>query len=235
MNNIPPPLPSLTPPPLPPLPPLPSRPPSSNFVVDTMLSVVVFLTIPLVFMNIFGGVISGIWLAVLGEWKAIGMGVILIIVSAIGLGFVLMPSLIFALPATRAIEAGKNSLAAFLGGLTMIYTGVVMLCWAIIIFVYYYKASDSSSLIPMLFWSYGVATAPWSHMAKSDQQAGNNFSAIPVFFLSIGYLVMIIAVLIVGPSLLASTIILGVFILIGIIFVISAAIQEDKVSRRIKF
>jgi hypothetical protein len=35
------------------------------------------LTVPFMLLNFFGGIVSGIWLAVLGEWKEIFTGVIL--------------------------------------------------------------------------------------------------------------------------------------------------------------
>ena len=66
------------------------------------------LAIPLGIINIFGGIISGIWLAILGKWGLIGYGLLAIIVSDMGLGIAMMPGLIFAAPAAVLIEKGNK-------------------------------------------------------------------------------------------------------------------------------
>lgn len=186
-----------------------------------------------------GGIVSGIWLAFLGEWKAIGMGIVLLIASTFILGFALMPSLIFAAPAAKALEAGKNSVGMLLGGLTSLYTSAVMLGWGMLIFIYFYKQADASSLIPMLLWSYGAVTGPWAHMAQKDEQAsggsGNSLAFIPVFFLSVGYLAVIITVLTVGASLQTCILTLAAFLLLGTIAVFSAAIAEGRARRSLGY
>ena len=52
------------------------------------------LGIPLAILNMLGGVVSGIWLALLGEWGSIGYGVLAMVFSGFVLGIALMPSLL---------------------------------------------------------------------------------------------------------------------------------------------
>ena len=39
------------------------------------------LTIPLMILNMLGGIVSGIWLAILGDWGTFGLGILLFFVS----------------------------------------------------------------------------------------------------------------------------------------------------------
>ncbi len=41
-----------------------------------MQAILSLLIIPLGILNIFGGIASGIWLAILGEWGGIGAGLL---------------------------------------------------------------------------------------------------------------------------------------------------------------
>jgi hypothetical protein len=43
--------------------------------MQAFLALIVVLSAPLWFLNMFGGIISGVWLAILGEWGSIGYGV----------------------------------------------------------------------------------------------------------------------------------------------------------------
>ena len=61
------------------------------------------LAVPLSILNIFGGIVSGIWLAILGEWGLIGYGILALLVSGMGLGIAMAPGLIFAGPAAACL------------------------------------------------------------------------------------------------------------------------------------
>ncbi|MDB4618240.1 hypothetical protein OAG53_01045 [Akkermansiaceae bacterium] len=207
--------------------------------MKTLIPILTALTIPLVLMNLLGGLVSGIWLAFLGEWKAIGFGILLLIISSFAIGIAMLPGLLFAAPAAAAIEKSNNALGIFFAGLSSIYTGVVMFGWAMFVFLFFNKISDSASVIPMLLWSYGAVTGPWAHMAQKDEQAsggrGNSLAFIPVFFLSIGYLLMIVTALIFGATLLTCASIVGVSLLLGSVVVFSAAVAEDRARRNLGY
>ncbi len=57
-----------------------------KYIIDT-------LSMPIMLMNIFSGIIGGIWLAILGEWQLIGIGIGLIIVVPWGLNLLLLISI----------------------------------------------------------------------------------------------------------------------------------------------
>ena len=73
-----------------------------------MMAVITALGIPLLILNWVGGIASGIWLAVLGEWSVLGMGLVLFFLSTAVLGFVLMPSMLLAARAAYCAERGRT-------------------------------------------------------------------------------------------------------------------------------
>lgn len=40
---------------------------------------------PIMLLNVFGGIVSGIWLAILGQWGSIGVGILIIAVGGFGI------------------------------------------------------------------------------------------------------------------------------------------------------
>ncbi len=151
------------------------------------------LTVPIMILNIFGGIVSGIWLAILGEWGEIIQGIGLIVFSGLLISFALMPGLLFAGPAIIAMERGKKILGTFLGFLSVLYTYALITIWSIWIMRLFVSSSTESSIIPLLIWSYGVALAPWMWLAQKDQQAGGNeFSIFATFFAQISYILAMI-------------------------------------------
>jgi len=198
--------------------------------MNAILSFITLLGIPIMMMNLLGGFVSGIWLAILGEWKAIGLGFLSIFCATFILGFALMPSLMFAVPAAKVIEKGKIGLGMVLGMPAALYTVGVMIAWCYAVFRGFDGMADDSSRIPMLIWSYGVATVPWAHMKESQGGDGFNPSAIHTLFISIGYLLMIVMTLVFGAEL--ATAIMGLCVVMLCSFVVNlvgaAAISSEQ-------
>ena len=115
------------------------------------------LAIPLGILNMFGGIISGVWLAILGEWGLIGYGILALLLSGMGLGLAMAPGFILAAPAVAMIAKGNRVGGYLFGLLSTIYTVGILTAWCILVLVYYTKHADSNSIIPLLVWSYGVA------------------------------------------------------------------------------
>ena len=200
--------------------------------MNAILSFITLLGIPIMMMNLLGGVVSGILLAILGEWKAIGLGFLSLFCATFILGFALMPSLMFALPAAKVIEKGKIGLGMVLGMPAALYTVGVMIAWCYVVFRGFDGMADDSSRIPMLIWSYGVATSPWAYMAQKESQGDDGFnpSVIHTFFISIGYLLMIVMTLVFGAEL--ATAIMGLCVVMLCSFVVQlvtmAAISREQ-------
>lgn len=190
------------------------------------------LTVPIMILNLLGGIISGIWLAILGEWGEIFRGILFMVVSGFAISIALMPSLLFAAPAAMAIEKGKKLLGMFFGSLSVLYTIALMTIWCIWIMWLFVSSATDSSLIPLLIWSYGVALAPWMWLAQKDQQGGggNEYSMFTIFFAQISYILGMILFFL-GATLGTIAVIFGAIMLAGgILQVIIAFGGEIKKS-----
>lgn len=187
--------------------------------MNAIFSILTLIGIPIMVMNLLGGIVSGVWLAFLGEWKAIGLGILSLFCATFIIGFALMPSLLFALPAAKVIEKGKIGMGMILGMPAALYTVGVMIAWCYVVFRIFDGMADESSRVPMLIWSYGVATGPWAYMAQKESQGDDGFnpSVMHTFFISTGYLLMIIMTLVFGAEL--GTAILGLCVVMAISFV----------------
>ncbi|HUU19256.1 MAG TPA: hypothetical protein VMW72_19050 [Sedimentisphaerales bacterium] len=183
--------------------------------IDTLTPLIFTIMI----LNMLGGIISGIWLAILGEWGEIIRGICFIVVSGFLISFALMPGFLFAGPALIAMEHGKKILGAFFGFLSVLYTAALITIWCIWIMWLFVSSATESSIIPLLIWSYGVALAPWMWLAQKDQQGGGNeFSIFTTFFAQISYIIAMIMFLL--------SVTLGtIAITFGVIMLIAAILQ----------
>ena len=47
-------------------------------MINSMILILELLSTPIMFMNMFSGIIGGVWLAIIGEWSLVGFGLILL-------------------------------------------------------------------------------------------------------------------------------------------------------------
>jgi len=181
------------------------------------------LTIPIMILNLLGGVISGIWLAILGEWSEIFRGILFFFISGFAISFALMPSLLFAAPAAMAIERGKRIIGVLFGSISVFYTVGLMTMWCLWVLWLFTGSATESSLVPLLIWSYGVALGPWMWLASKDQQGGGNeFSMMTTFFAQVAYMLAMIMFFL-GATLGIINITFGAIMAIGALIQISIA------------
>lgn len=154
-----------------------------------MQALMSLLVIPLMLLNMLGGLVSGIWLAILGQWWAIGFGILGLIISRFLIGLALMPSLALSAPAMMLLEKGRVAPAIPLLILNTLYTYGVITAWCMFVFFFFMRSATHESFIPLLIWSYGAATGPWAVMAAEEQRGGSSAdgSAIAIFFSQLAY------------------------------------------------
>ena len=169
----------------------------SRYPESGIRAVFFLIGVPLFILNMLGGIISGIWLALIGQWWALGVGLVSLFVSHFLLSILSMLSLLVAGPAMVLYERGKQGLATILAGVSSLYTSTLVAAWGIGVLYFFVSRATEGSLIPLLIWSYGVASGPWAFLASKDRQVeGNEFSAMTTFFLQVGYVVAIVLVLV---------------------------------------
>jgi len=189
----------------------------SQKLQNNFMAIFTVLTIPIMLLNLLGGIISGIWLIVLGEWGPIFIGVAFMLVSIFAISIAFMPSLIFVIPALSAIEKGRKILGAFWFSLNMLYTIGLITTWCLWIMALFMRFANNSSIIPVLIWSYGIALLPWMWLAKKDQQSGggNEFSLFYTLLAQISYILGMILLFFWGTTLGTIAVIFGAIMLFG--------------------
>jgi hypothetical protein len=165
-------------------------------------------------LNFGGGIIGGIWLAFLGEWKLIIIGVVLLFASHWLLAILMMPGLLISGVALTFGEKNKFLLYLF-GFLSQLYTNILIVATCVFAFLIcssFYKGAVGISYIPYLLWSWGMALGPWQFFASNEPQ--NEFTAVTLFCVSIFYFLFLFSIFI---SSILSLIIVGVFALVQLI------------------
>lgn len=167
-----------------------------------MQTVIHFLAKSLMLLNTFGGIISGIWLAILGEWWAIGYGLVAYFAGPFGLGLLLLAGgILFGPP---AVLLGKNSkfvVSYFFMALSLAYAFFVVSAWCLFIFYFFLSHADVETFWPLLVWSYGTALSPLWYMA-SKAESDIHASVTITIFAQIAYIAVAVVAIFVPMSLL---------------------------------
>lgn len=156
------------------------------------------LSVPILLLNLLGGIVSGIWLMIAGEWSLFISGLVYMMFGAMIIGILLMPSLLFAGPAAIFADKRKYVLFAVFGSLGILYT------YGLIAISTYYVAdialgSVSAPLWASLLWMYAVVLAPWQYMASKEQD--NTSTGMTTFALALGVFTLMICIGIFGMTL----------------------------------
>ena len=165
----------------------------SNKLQKNFTAILTSIIFSIMNFSIFVGIISGLWLAILGEWVEVIKGIFLAVVSCFLISFALMPGFLLAVPAIIAKEHGKKYLGIFLAFFNIFYTYALITVWCIWIMWLFVSSATESSIIPLLIWSYGIALAPWVLLARKDHHlGGNKFTIFSTFFAQASYIIAMI-------------------------------------------
>jgi len=185
--------------------------------------------------NALGGIVAGIWLAILGEWSMIGWGFGFMFFSVWGLSLAMMPGFIFALPVAYLYERGHKVLASPFILLGILYNVAVITIWCGWTLAFFAQRADDSSLIPALLWSYGAATGPLSYMTQQEGQGGgdNTAAAVTTYFAQLGFVVMVLTALFAGVTIYEAMIVFACVMGVGTIFQFILALQQDREQKSV--
>jgi len=178
--------------------------------------IVEILSVPIIILNILGGIVGGIWLAILGKWGLIGIGVLLMFFSHWILSILIMLDMPIAGIAAYFYEK-KNPLGYFFGFISQLYTNILIVGTCVLAFFIcssFYTGDISFGYIPYLLWSWGMALGPWQFFASKEPE--NEFSAITLFSASVFYFLFLISIFISPFLTLIIIIIFGVVQLIAL-------------------
>jgi len=124
------------------------------------------LTFFFIVLNIFGVLGGALWLAVLGKWSVLGIGLLSMFFSSSVVGFALMPG--FLINAAAAPFFGKR--LWFLGFpfllVGSIYSDAIVGAWCFGVVTFFVMKAGVGATFPALLWAYGVAITPLSYLTQ---------------------------------------------------------------------
>lgn len=138
-------------------------------------SAVVILMIPLLLLNLFGGIFSGIWLAFAGEWSILFIGLIYAIFSLFFITLLMIPYL-GAIALAGVMWEKKNALGsgfAILLSQSLLYALYLGLGY-VVFYTVLNSAESSTSQAILLIWAFAIASGPWTYMAGKDGNDGSS-------------------------------------------------------------
>jgi uncharacterized membrane protein YhaH (DUF805 family) len=205
----------------------------SDFLTNKALPTLVKATIvPLILLNFFGEIVSGIWLAILGEWWAIGYGIVALLATPL-LGLISAGGLLFGLPGGLLIDKERPVLAFPFLALSHVYICVVITVWCIFVFFLFMDEAASDTFWPLLIWSYGAALGPWMYMAQKEEQVGGgNAATIVTFFAQVAYIVMALVFIVGGTNSSELTLVFGAIMMFGMVIQASIGFAVLREQRR---
>ena len=114
----------------------------------------------------FSGIIGGIFLIIAGEWSLLFYLIFASVIAPFAMAFVMMPSMIFALPAASLSERGYQFLSTFFAWVASLYLGLVFAAWSAYIFIY--VMNTTGTFWGGVFASFGTAISPIAYMASKE-------------------------------------------------------------------
>jgi hypothetical protein len=194
--------------------------------MKTLLSFITILGVPLIVLNVLGGIISGIWLAILGEWTTIAYGIVILLIAPQLLRWcLLLPAAFFSWPMKYFSDKGKTFGTILTASLNSVYTIALMTIWCCGIFFLFMMQADSSNVILPLIWSYGVAIGPWGYLASKDPD--NVASATSTFLAELAYITRMLFVLFTTITLYDAIHIFTAFMIVALALQIVMAVMVD--------
>jgi hypothetical protein len=187
------------------------------------------LVVPIMLLNIFGGIIATIWLIAIREWPLVVISVIAVLIMSFIIGIVLLPAALFALPGIAMVKKGTGILGHFLIFCGLLYTYGLLWFWSMLVFWWFINQFeiDGGGLIPLMLMAYVVATAPVAIMASKDREP-STAATITTFSIMAGCMIYML-LLIFGANLgIVNLVFMGV-VAIGLFsnFVISVQITTE--------
>ena len=158
------------------------------------------LSVPIMFLNIGSGIIGGIWLAILGKWSLLGIGLLFSFTSHWLFALLMLPGLPLAALGVYLYEK-RNPLRYVISYISQLHTNILIVLT--ILFAYlvcrsFYTGNVGVGYIPYLLWSWGMALGPWQFFASKEPD--NEFSAITLFSASVFYFLFLTS-LFISPAL----------------------------------
>lgn len=158
----------------------------------------------IVLLNTLGPIISGIWLVILGQWKLVLVSfIVTALFAARLLGIALLPQIALAAPGIYFAKQQNKALTYLFSGLSHLYAAALIVVWSTVVLSYFAPSNApnaAGTAAPYLIWAYGVAVSPWTYMALHENRSGDSLAPLFCFFLQLGFIGAVLAILLLGAS-----------------------------------
>lgn len=196
--------------------------------MKTFMSILIVLAFPLMILNVAGGIMSAIWLGILGEWWVLLTGICILVISNFILTFILSPSIGLSLLSNHFFNKNNNISGSGILIISNLYTLGIISIWCCLMFFIFVDGATPKNFIPLLIWSYGIATVPWSYFASQEEEPSG--SMIATLFLQFGYLTVMCIAIWGDMSILLGLKIIGSFMLVSLFvqLIFTFRLQKEK-------
>lgn len=202
-------------------------------LVQTLKTIIlsVFSSFVILF-NYFAGVVGGIWLLVLGQWKFVFLGICAIFIFPWLYFIVTLPSVGFGMLAIYFEKKKMKAGVAIILFLVQLYDSIVQLSWIAIVFggCLEFVRMTGISHIPLLLFAYAVSTTPFLYMASKEPP--DVFRGLSVSVIVIGSILMVV-LFIFGLPFIYPLIMIFVLMLIKVVFLTAVAFQTETKTQDI--
>ncbi len=165
------------------------------YMLDDIISgIFSTISVPIMLLNVFGGIISGIWLIALGQWKLVVGAFFFTMLVPWAYSLVAILQMPLAALLMYAQERNKKKLCLTLGFINIFISHLIILIYVFFIVGIAVDISIYRNLntYVLLLLGYGVATSPFSYMA-SKEGPDSLASMLGVFVAQMSYLIFAIA------------------------------------------
>ena len=124
----------------------------------------------LALLAVFGGIISGIWLIIIGEWNVVLAGFIFSVVMPAIFAVACLPvitSIALLLGNDLSPNRTITTVASFL---TAFWVALLISVWTLFIFHYFMSNSDNNSFILLSLFGYSITMSPLVYMAEKETE-----------------------------------------------------------------
>ncbi|MDO8486205.1 MAG: hypothetical protein Q7S77_00700 [Candidatus Staskawiczbacteria bacterium] len=206
-----------------------------NIFENILSGIIGTIIVPIIFLNFFGEIVGAIWLLIIGQWQLVIIGVIISFIFPFIYSII---SLVTQFPlgglALWAEKKNKKILMLVLGFISMFIGHIIILFYVLYVADKAIIIAELANIniLAMLLFGYGVATGPFSYMAKSEpSDAIGTF--IAVFIAQLSFIIIAIAYLLNYPLIAVPIILIFVFGLeVYLLSITSKAFDYEKITRQ---
>ncbi len=126
-----------------------------------LAAIVGVLSVPIMILNFASGIVAGIWLAILGQWGLLGIGIVFLFTSHWLIGLLLLPMMPVDVLALRLAEK-KNPLSYLFCYISHLYSNILIaitFLFAYLVCKSFYHGDTWIGYVPYVLWSWGSPLA----------------------------------------------------------------------------